>query len=110
MPLQAPADDLICSARRCRSEPDWALAWNNPALHAPDYRKVWLACPAHLSELRAFLEAGRGFAVEVLAVQELSKPTEASAGEPTARQAPPAVILRSNWPDACPVDVEISIT
>ncbi|MDR3202979.1 MAG: hypothetical protein LBT54_07615 [Bifidobacteriaceae bacterium] len=57
--------DPICSARQCRARPAWALAWNNPALHAPGRRKVWLACSIHLPELRDFLEAGRGFTVEV---------------------------------------------
>jgi hypothetical protein len=62
--MPPPEADLVCSARRCRAAPTWALRWNNPALHAPDYRKAWLACPAHIADLRDFLAAGRGFLVE----------------------------------------------
>jgi hypothetical protein len=36
------------------------LAWNNPKLHDPDRRKIWLACDAHRESLGAFLSA-RGF-------------------------------------------------
>ncbi len=38
----------------------WALLWNNPKLHTPDRRKVWLACEEHRESLGAFLGA-RGF-------------------------------------------------
>jgi hypothetical protein len=52
--------ELICSAKGCRQIASFALRWNNPKLHDPDRRKSWLACPAHLASLSAFLEA-RGF-------------------------------------------------
>jgi len=39
--------------------------WNNPKLHTPDRRKVWLACAEHRDQLAAFLEA-RSFLRDVL--------------------------------------------
>jgi hypothetical protein len=49
-----------CSAKGCRAAAVWQLRWNNPKLHAPDYRKTWLACDDHRESLGGFLEA-RGF-------------------------------------------------
>jgi hypothetical protein len=43
----------------------WQLRWNNPKLHAPDRRKIWLACDDHRESLSAFLSA-RGFLREVV--------------------------------------------
>jgi hypothetical protein len=42
----------------------WELRWNNPKLHPPERRKVWLACDAHRDHLRNFLDL-RGFLREV---------------------------------------------
>jgi hypothetical protein len=53
-----------CSAKRCRAGAVWALRWNNPKLHAPEYRKTWLACAEHRETLGKFLEL-RGFLREV---------------------------------------------
>jgi hypothetical protein len=50
----------VCSSKGCRAPATWALAWNNPRLHTPDRRKVWLACDEHKDTLSAFLSA-RGF-------------------------------------------------
>ncbi|MGN9812443.1 hypothetical protein ACTMSW_24200 [Micromonospora sp. BQ11] len=63
---------LTCSARGCRAPARWELRWNNPRLHNPDRRKVWLACADHRSSLGDFLDA-RGFLREV----------EPVAGSPT---------------------------
>ena len=57
----------ICSARGCTAPAAWELRWNNPKLHAPDRRKVWLACPDHRQSLSDFL-AARKFLREVEAV------------------------------------------
>jgi hypothetical protein len=40
------------------------LRWNNPKLHTPDRRKVWLACDEHRQSLSDFL-AARQFLREV---------------------------------------------
>ena len=57
-------DDRICSARGCPAPAVWELRWNNPKLHTPDRRKVWLACPDHKQSLSDFL-AARNFLKEV---------------------------------------------
>ena len=55
----------ICSARGCSAPAVWALRWNNPKLHTPERRKVWLACDEHKVTLSDFLGA-RGFLKEVV--------------------------------------------
>lgn len=52
--------DLVCSAKACRAPATRAILWNNPKLHGPDRRKVWLACAAHEQSLRDYLDL-RGF-------------------------------------------------
>lgn len=53
-------DELICSAKGCRSLAKWKLLWNNPKLHPPERRKTWLACDDHRESLSSFLSV-RGF-------------------------------------------------
>jgi hypothetical protein len=57
--------DLVCSAKGCQEAAVWSLMWNNPTIHTPDRRKVWLACEVHRVSLGEFLEA-RGFLRDVL--------------------------------------------
>jgi len=40
------------------------VLWRNPRIHAPDRRKTWSACDAHVGYLREFL-AARDFPLEV---------------------------------------------
>jgi hypothetical protein len=47
--------ELTCSAKGCRERAMVAIRWNNPKIHAPDYRKTWLACPDHEKSLTDFL-------------------------------------------------------
>jgi hypothetical protein len=54
-----------CSARGCQEAAVWALRWNNPKLHTPERRKVWLACEQHRGSLSDFLGA-RSFLREVV--------------------------------------------
>ena len=49
--------ELTCSARDCRNAAAWSLLWNNPKIHTPDRRKVWLACDEHRESLGDFLRA-----------------------------------------------------
>ncbi len=58
-----PAD--LCSAKGCQAGARWQLQWNNPKLHTPDRRKVWLACDEHRQSLSDFLSA-RGFLKDVV--------------------------------------------
>ena len=37
--------------RAARPPPTWELLWNNPKLHTPDRRKIWLACDEHQQSL-----------------------------------------------------------
>jgi hypothetical protein len=56
---------VVCSAKGCRAEACWVLAWNNPKLHTPDRRKTWVACDQHRGDLADFL-AARSFLREVV--------------------------------------------
>lgn len=47
----------------------WQLLWNNPRLHTPDRRKIWLACEAHREHLSDFLGA-RGFLRDTVPVDD----------------------------------------
>jgi hypothetical protein len=61
----------VCSAKGCRAEARRAVVWNNPKLHTPERRKVWLACDAHEKSLADFV-ALRGFLIEVVALDDLT--------------------------------------
>jgi hypothetical protein len=60
---EGPEGPDRCSARGCQAPATHELLWNNPKLHAPERRKVWLACDAHLDSLSEFL-AARNFLKE----------------------------------------------
>jgi hypothetical protein len=64
VPDLAP-DPAVCSAKGCQAAAAWELQWNNPKLHTPDRRKVWLACEEHRQSLSDFLGA-RGFLKDVV--------------------------------------------
>ena len=49
-----------CSAKGCRVDAVWVLAWNNPKIHPPEREKVWLACGTHRRWLADYLDV-RGF-------------------------------------------------
>ncbi|WP_235735944.1 acetone carboxylase [Nocardioides alcanivorans] len=55
----------VCSSKGCQAPADWQVLWNNPKLHTPERRKVWLACEAHRTTLGDFLSA-RGFLKDVV--------------------------------------------
>ncbi|MFI7388734.1 hypothetical protein [Streptomyces sp. NPDC049813] len=58
-----------CSAKGCRADAVWVLAWNNPKLHTPERRKTWLACEEHREHLAQFLGV-RGFLKDVVPLAE----------------------------------------
>lgn len=62
--------DLVCSAKGCRAEATHALLWNNPTLHTPERRKVWLACAEHRVGLGEFLGM-RGFLKDTVTVDAI---------------------------------------
>ena len=59
-------DSDLCSAKGCQDSGTWEVQWNNPKIHTPDRRKIWLACEAHKQSLSDFLGA-RGFLKDVVA-------------------------------------------
>ena len=69
--IQGPVSEEkpICSAKGCRADAVWVLAWNNPTLHTPERRKTWLACDAHRDSLADFLGA-RQFLREVARLED----------------------------------------
>ncbi|WP_460689330.1 acetone carboxylase [Nesterenkonia suensis] len=53
---QAPGPDVPqCSRKGCRVPARWQIRWNNPKIHAPERRKIWLACDDHRPWLENFL-------------------------------------------------------
>lgn len=69
-PVPEASEPLLCSARGCRETARYGLRWNNPRLHAPERRKVWLSCASHREPLSEFLRV-RGFLREVVDVSDL---------------------------------------
>ncbi|GAA2014895.1 hypothetical protein [Brevibacterium samyangense] len=47
---------FVCSAKGCRHTAEFAMLWNNPRIHTPVRRKVWLACPDHREYLHEYLQ------------------------------------------------------
>lgn len=69
-----PVDELICSGKGCRAQATWGLLWNNPKIHTPERRKVWLACDDHRDHLDEYLSL-RGFLKQVVPASELERST-----------------------------------
>lgn len=67
--MTPPDDVALCSAKGCSAAALWDLQWNNPKLHTPERRKVWLACEEHRVSLSDFL-GSRGFLKDVVAHQD----------------------------------------
>lgn len=63
------ATNAHCSRKDCRALATWALVWNNPKVHTPDRRKVWVACDEHRDYLVNFLNM-RGFLRETVPMDE----------------------------------------
>lgn len=53
-----------CSRKACTHEAVWKLLWNNPKVHTPQRRKIWLACAEHKQFLAEFLSS-RDFLKEI---------------------------------------------
>ena len=66
-PFAAPGDAAgeapRCSRAGCRTAAAWQVIWRNPRIHAPERRKIWLACDEHREYLHDYL-AARDFPVE----------------------------------------------
>jgi hypothetical protein len=66
-----PAPEMICSRKGCRSTAVWQLLWNNPRIHTPERRKIWLACAGHRDWLEEYLKL-RGLWRDTVACSEVS--------------------------------------
>lgn len=84
-----PASATTCSRKACRADASWQLLWNNPKIHTPDRRKVWLACAEHKEWLEDYLQT-RGLWKETLPVNAppAHGPAPASEGTPAPASAP----------------------
>ncbi|WP_404291239.1 acetone carboxylase [Glutamicibacter arilaitensis] len=51
----APAP-VQCSRKGCRQPAEFQLLWNNPKIHTPERRKIWLACQEHRGWLETYLK------------------------------------------------------
>ncbi len=67
-------DLMVCSAKGCRAAALWAIRWNNPRIHTPERRKVWLACTDHRPHLEEHLRV-RGFWRDTVGIADLA-PTD----------------------------------
>lgn len=56
--LSGPSDsagEAICSRKGCRAPATTQLLWNNPKIHTPERRKIWLGCDEHADWLENYL-------------------------------------------------------
>lgn len=44
-----------CSRKGCRTTATTQLLWNNPKIHTPERRKIWIACDDHADWLENYL-------------------------------------------------------
>lgn len=65
----AAAPGTVCSRKACRAVAEWQLLWNNPKIHTPERRKIWLACGEHRAWLEDYLQT-RGLWKESLPLRE----------------------------------------
>ena len=71
-----PVGALICSRQGCTADATFGMLWNNPKLHTPQRRKVWLTCPEHQEDFRLYLSS-RNFLKDEVPVADLErKPAE----------------------------------
>lgn len=81
-PTAEPATAL-CSRKACRAGARWQLLWNNPKIHTPERRKIWLACPEHRDWLEDYLQT-RGLWKETLPLDGGEAAETAADGAPSA--------------------------
>lgn len=67
-----PVDALICSRKGCNADAVYGMLWNNPKLHTPERRKVWLTCPEHREYFRDYLSS-RGLLKSEAPVEDLPR-------------------------------------
>lgn len=67
-----PVDALICSRKGCSADAVYGMLWNNPKLHTPERRKVWLTCAEHREYFRDYLSS-RGLLKSEAPVEDLPR-------------------------------------
>jgi hypothetical protein len=67
------APGAVCSRKACRAAAEWQLLWNNPKIHTPERRKIWLACGEHRVWLEDYLQT-RGLWKETVVLGEAPAP------------------------------------
>ena len=75
------APEAICSRKGCRTSAAWQVLWNNPKIHTPERRKVWLACQEHRDWLEDYLRQ-RAFWKETVPFDQSSAQSSAPATDP----------------------------
>lgn len=50
-----PDREATCSRKGCRAPATTQLLWNNPKIHTPERRKIWLGCDEHADWLENYL-------------------------------------------------------
>lgn len=86
-----PPTGTMCSRKACRAAAQWQLLWNNPKIHTPERRKIWLACGEHRAWLEDYLQT-RGLWKETAAL-------DAAVPEPQAALATGAPALAPEGSD-----------
>lgn len=83
-PGAAPSDPgagspAVCSRKGCREAAQWQLLWNNPRIHTPERRKIWLACGDHRGWLEEYLQT-RDLWKQTLPLADAPAPTDTGSG------------------------------
>ena len=65
----------VCSRKACRAQASWQLLWNNPKIHSPERRKIWLACADHRDWLEDYLQT-RGLWKDTLPLEDPLAPCD----------------------------------
>jgi hypothetical protein len=78
-PGPTQAASALCSRKACRAEASWQLLWNNPKIHTPERRKIWLACGEHRDWLEDYLQT-RGLWRETVPLETGAGPGSAGQG------------------------------
>ena len=78
------APGTVCSRKACREQAEWQLLWNNPKIHTPERRKIWLACGEHRAWLEDYLQT-RGLWKETLALEATPSVDTTAPLDPSGR-------------------------
>lgn len=69
---------IECSRKGCKNQARWQVLWNNPKIHQPERRKVWVACDEHRNYLADFLSARR-FLKDIVPLDDAGDDTDGAS-------------------------------